>query len=201
MCERRYVQARNYSSLYSVGHDSEIGWLLPQVMAELEAKLAAKLMKDKAKDTCALRACSDASEPSPHTSTRSLQSNNPLPPSNMTLSLAHENLRRLFDEIDVDQSGSLDELEVKQLIQRYFSAIMFLLRESRPGLFEKAGLASCCEEDLVPETVIISFIQAFSGEQVKSQGREYINRRIQETMSHVFDSIDVNHVRLRFDPQ
>ena len=113
-------------------------------MAELEAKLAAKLMKDKAKDTCALRACSDASGPSPHTSSRALQSKEPGPASNMTV-LAHENLRRLFDEIDVDQSGSLDVFEVKKLIERYFAAIMSLLRESHPGLFEKAGLASCCE--------------------------------------------------------
>ena len=114
----------------------------------------------------------------------------------VTLSLSSNNLRRLFDELDVDNSGALDEKEVRRLIERYFAATVSIFRESSPGLFQKAGLASCSEEELLPEPVIVSFIQAFSETQVTQQARQEIRRKVDETMHEVFKSIDENHVRL-----
>ena len=114
----------------------------------------------------------------------------------VTLSLSSNNLRRLFDELDVDNSGALDEKEVRRLIERYFAATVSIFRESTPGLFQKAGLASCSEEELLPEPVIVSFIQAFSETQITQQARQEIRRKVDETMHEVFRSIDENHVRL-----
>jgi hypothetical protein len=90
----------------------------------------------------------------------------------VTLSLSSDNLHRLFDELDVDNSGTLDEKEVRRLIERYFAATVSTFRESTPGLFQKAGLASYNEEELLPEPVIVSFIQAFAETQVTQQARQ-----------------------------
>jgi hypothetical protein len=90
----------------------------------------------------------------------------------VTLSLSSDNLHRLFDELDVDNSGTLDEKEVRRLIERYFAATVSIFRESTPGLFQKAGLASYNEEELLPEPVIVSFIQAFAETQVTQQARQ-----------------------------
>jgi len=73
----------------------------------------------------------------------------------VTLSLSRENLRRLFDELDVDKSGALDAQEVRRLIERYFAATVSIFRESSPRLFHKAGLADCSEEELLPEKVLV----------------------------------------------